>query len=122
MAGYDFKFLQIKEMFSDSYWVCSLFQDSEKLQGLFQAALELSSSTKPYDCVTASYLLNFLIWQDALPSSLSAYLKTQQAACGAEDKSAIVVERNTLMGLYWINVLLLLLIKTSILLSLYSFS
>ncbi|XP_004753020.1 thyroid adenoma-associated protein isoform X3 [Mustela putorius furo] len=73
------------------------FQDSEKLQGLFQAALELSSSTKPYDCVTASYLLNFLIWQDALPSSLSAYLKTQQATCGAEDKSAIMVERNTLM-------------------------
>nr|XP_012417721.1 PREDICTED: thyroid adenoma-associated protein [Odobenus rosmarus divergens] len=73
------------------------FQDSEKLQGLFQAALELSSSTKPYDCVTASYLLNFLIWQDALPSSLSASLQTQQAACGDGDKSAIVVERNTLM-------------------------
>ncbi|XP_045627576.1 thyroid adenoma-associated protein [Ursus americanus] len=73
------------------------FQDSEKLRGLFEAALELSSSTKPYDCVTASYLLNFLIWQDALPSSLSAYLKTQQAACGDGDKSAIVVERNTLM-------------------------
>nr|XP_035929593.1 thyroid adenoma-associated protein [Halichoerus grypus] len=73
------------------------FQDSEKLQALFQAALELSSSTKPYDCVTASYLLNFLIWQDALPSSLSASLQTQQASCGDGDKSAIVVERNTLM-------------------------
>ncbi|GAB5569573.1 thyroid adenoma-associated protein isoform X2 [Prionailurus iriomotensis] len=73
------------------------FQDSEKLQGLFQAALELSTSTKPYDCVTASYLLNFLIWQNALPSSLSAYLQTQQAACGDGDTSAIVVERNTLM-------------------------
>ncbi|EHA97799.1 Thyroid adenoma-associated protein [Heterocephalus glaber] len=33
------------------------FQDAEKLQGLFEAALELSTSTKPYDCVTASYLL-----------------------------------------------------------------
>ncbi|XP_034857566.1 thyroid adenoma-associated protein isoform X3 [Mirounga leonina] len=73
------------------------FQDSEKLQALFQAALELSSSTKPYDCVTASYLLNFLIWQDALPSSLSASLQTQQASCGNGDKSAVVVERNTLM-------------------------
>ncbi|KAF3826824.1 hypothetical protein GH733_009349 [Mirounga leonina] len=73
------------------------YKDSEKLQALFQAALELSSSTKPYDCVTASYLLNFLIWQDALPSSLSASLQTQQASCGNGDKSAVVVERNTLM-------------------------
>ncbi|XP_023367895.1 thyroid adenoma-associated protein isoform X1 [Otolemur garnettii] len=69
------------------------FQDSEKLQGLFQAALELSTSTKPYDCVTASYLLNFLIWQNALPSFLSAHVN-QQVACGHGDKSA-VVERNT---------------------------
>ncbi|KAB0359206.1 hypothetical protein FD754_003362 [Muntiacus muntjak] len=73
------------------------FQGSVKLQGLFQAALELSTSTKPYDCVTASYLLNFLIWQSALPSSLSAYLKTQRVACGDGDKSAAVVESNTLI-------------------------
>ncbi|XP_062934463.1 tRNA (32-2'-O)-methyltransferase regulator THADA isoform X2 [Cynocephalus volans] len=72
------------------------FKDSEKLQGLFQAALELSTSTKPYNCVTASYLLNFLIWKDALPSSLSACL-TQQVSCKDRDKSTAVVERNTLM-------------------------
>ncbi|XP_013213722.3 tRNA (32-2'-O)-methyltransferase regulator THADA [Ictidomys tridecemlineatus] len=72
------------------------FQDSEKLQGLFQAALELSTSTKPYDCVTASYLLSFLIWQDALPWSLSV-ATPQQDACGDGEKSAAVVERNTLM-------------------------
>ncbi|NXS94970.1 THADA protein, partial [Jacana jacana] len=34
--------------------------DSEYL-GLFQAAMDLSTSTKPYDCVTASYLLSFLV-------------------------------------------------------------
>ncbi|XP_060042928.1 tRNA (32-2'-O)-methyltransferase regulator THADA isoform X2 [Erinaceus europaeus] len=45
------------------------FQD-EDMRGLFQAALELSTSTKPYDCVTASYLLALLIWQDALPPEL----------------------------------------------------
>ncbi|XP_031211387.1 thyroid adenoma-associated protein [Mastomys coucha] len=71
------------------------FQDSEKLQDLFQAALELSTSTKPYDCVTASYLLNLLIWQDALPASLSAS-SAQQLTCGTGEKSA-VVERNTFM-------------------------
>ncbi|KAM6221231.1 tRNA (32-2'-O)-methyltransferase regulator THADA isoform 2-T2 [Rhynchocyon petersi] len=75
------------------------FQDSEKQQGLFQAALELSTSTKPHDCVTASYLLNFLIWRDALPSSLLGCLQTQQATCRDADKSASVVERNTLMVL-----------------------
>ncbi|KAM4797583.1 LOW QUALITY PROTEIN: tRNA (32-2'-O)-methyltransferase regulator THADA-like [Urocitellus parryii] len=71
------------------------FQDSEKLQGLFQAALELSRSMKPYDCITASYLLRFLIWQDALPWFLSV-ATPQQNACG-DGKSAAVVERNTLM-------------------------
>ncbi|XP_051017353.1 thyroid adenoma-associated protein [Acomys russatus] len=69
-------------------------QGSEKLQGLFQATLELSTSTKPYDCVTASYLLNLLIWQDALPASLSAL--AQPLTPGAGEKSAIV-ERNTLV-------------------------
>ncbi|XP_023567016.1 thyroid adenoma-associated protein isoform X2 [Octodon degus] len=72
------------------------FQDAEKLQDLFQAALELSTSTKPYDCVTASYLLNFLIWQDAVPSSLAAYLP-QSGSHSDENKPASVVERNTLM-------------------------
>uniref|UniRef100_A0A8C5P5R4 tRNA (32-2'-O)-methyltransferase regulator THADA n=1 Tax=Jaculus jaculus TaxID=51337 RepID=A0A8C5P5R4_JACJA len=63
---------------------------------VFQAALELSTSTRPYDCVTASYLLNFLIWQDAVPPCLSAS-PAQQVTCGNGDKSAAVVERNTLM-------------------------
>ncbi|KAM9382784.1 tRNA (32-2'-O)-methyltransferase regulator THADA [Phaethornis superciliosus] len=40
-------------------------QDSEYLD-LFQAAMDLSTSTKPYDCVTASYLLNFLIHHEGL--------------------------------------------------------
>ncbi|XP_040594648.1 thyroid adenoma-associated protein [Mesocricetus auratus] len=74
------------------------FQDAEKLQGLFEAALELSTSTKPYDCVTASYLLNLLIWQDALPASLSACQVQQltRRAHGAAEKAA-VLERNTLV-------------------------
>ncbi|ERE74248.1 putative thyroid adenoma-associated protein isoform 2 [Cricetulus griseus] len=74
------------------------FQDAEKLQGLFQAALELSTSTKPYDCVTASYLLNLLIWQDALPASLTASQAQQltHRAHGAAEK-ATVLERNTLV-------------------------
>uniref|UniRef100_A0A8B9SF31 tRNA (32-2'-O)-methyltransferase regulator THADA n=1 Tax=Apteryx owenii TaxID=8824 RepID=A0A8B9SF31_APTOW len=41
-------------------------QDSENLELLFQAAMDLSTSTKPYDCVTASYLLNFLVHHEEL--------------------------------------------------------
>uniref|UniRef100_F6XB74 tRNA (32-2'-O)-methyltransferase regulator THADA n=1 Tax=Ornithorhynchus anatinus TaxID=9258 RepID=F6XB74_ORNAN len=41
-------------------------QEPAQLQVLFQAAMELSTSTKPYDCVTASYMLNFLVHQEAL--------------------------------------------------------
>ncbi|XP_045141727.1 thyroid adenoma-associated protein isoform X2 [Echinops telfairi] len=73
------------------------FQDSEKLQDLFQAALELSTSTKPHDCVTASCLLNLLIGRDALPASLPACSQGQRVACGAGEESALAVERNTLV-------------------------
>ncbi|NXN98183.1 THADA protein, partial [Rhinopomastus cyanomelas] len=41
-------------------------QDSENLHLLFQAAMDLSTSTKPYECVTASYLLNFLVHHERL--------------------------------------------------------
>ncbi|NXN17801.1 THADA protein, partial [Indicator maculatus] len=41
-------------------------QDSENLDLLFQAAMDLSTSTKPYDCVTASYLLNYLVHHTGL--------------------------------------------------------
>ncbi|XP_050002100.1 tRNA (32-2'-O)-methyltransferase regulator THADA isoform X2 [Alexandromys fortis] len=75
--------------------IAGQFQDPEKLQDLFQAALELSTSTKPYDCVTASYLLNLLIWQDALPASLSAS-SAWLLTCEAGEKAA-VLERNTLV-------------------------
>nr|XP_032630972.1 thyroid adenoma-associated protein isoform X4 [Chelonoidis abingdonii] len=71
-------------------------QDSENLHLLFQAALDLSISTKPYDCVTASYLLNFLIHHKGL---LNICLKNQQVAHTFqidEDMSASTVEKNTL--------------------------
>ncbi|XP_009707772.1 PREDICTED: thyroid adenoma-associated protein [Cariama cristata] len=41
-------------------------QDSENLDLLFQAAMDLSTSTKPYDCVTASYLFNYLVHHKGL--------------------------------------------------------
>uniref|UniRef100_A0A452J0V8 tRNA (32-2'-O)-methyltransferase regulator THADA n=1 Tax=Gopherus agassizii TaxID=38772 RepID=A0A452J0V8_9SAUR len=71
-------------------------QDLENLHLLFQAAMDLSISTKPYDCVTASYLLNFLIHHKGL---LNVCLKNQQVADTFqidEDMSASTMEKNTL--------------------------
>ncbi|XP_050807667.1 thyroid adenoma-associated protein isoform X5 [Gopherus flavomarginatus] len=71
-------------------------QDFENLHLLFQAAMDLSISTKPYDCVTASYLLNFLIHHKGL---LNVCLKNQQVADTFqidEDMSASTMEKNTL--------------------------
>uniref|UniRef100_A0A8B9C1M9 tRNA (32-2'-O)-methyltransferase regulator THADA n=1 Tax=Anser brachyrhynchus TaxID=132585 RepID=A0A8B9C1M9_9AVES len=50
----------------DTVLFCVFFQDSENVDLLFQAAVDLSTSTKPYDCVTASYLLNFLVYHKEL--------------------------------------------------------
>ncbi|XP_048392441.2 thyroid adenoma-associated protein isoform X2 [Stegostoma tigrinum] len=53
-------------------------QDSEKLQTLLQTALDLSTSTKPYDCITASYLLALLVRQESLMLALNACSLKQQ--------------------------------------------
>ncbi|XP_069810892.1 tRNA (32-2'-O)-methyltransferase regulator THADA isoform X2 [Dendropsophus ebraccatus] len=45
-------------------------QEPGRLLGLLQAAMNLSTSTKHFDCVTASYLLNFLIHQEGLKAAL----------------------------------------------------
>ncbi|XP_044515397.1 thyroid adenoma-associated protein [Gracilinanus agilis] len=76
------------------------FQDSLKLQALFRAAVDLSTSTKPYDCVTASYLLRFLIGQEGLLSALAVFfnnpLGPSPCQAGGEEPVAFV-ERNALM-------------------------
>ncbi|XP_078005622.1 tRNA (32-2'-O)-methyltransferase regulator THADA isoform X4 [Phascolarctos cinereus] len=75
-------------------------QDSLKLQALFRVAMELSTSTKPYDCVTASYLLRFLIGEEGLRSALTTFFNNSlgPSPCqrGGEEPVGFV-ERNTLM-------------------------
>uniref|UniRef100_A0A8C2T8B1 tRNA (32-2'-O)-methyltransferase regulator THADA n=1 Tax=Coturnix japonica TaxID=93934 RepID=A0A8C2T8B1_COTJA len=71
------------------------FQDSESLDLLFRAAMDLSTSTKPYDCVTASYLLNFLVYHKGLQHiSLGKWIKHNPQM--KEDSSVGTVEENTL--------------------------
>lgn len=73
------------------------FQDSENVDLLFQAAMDLSTSTKPYDCVTASYLLNFLVHHKGLQHiCLGKWLEHNSQV--DENTSVSTVEKNTLAG------------------------
>ncbi|NXE47528.1 THADA protein, partial [Casuarius casuarius] len=70
-------------------------QDSENLELLFQAAMDLSTSTRPYDCVTASYLLNFLVHHEELQRiCLGKWVEHNFQI--DEDRSISMVEKNTL--------------------------
>ncbi|MGH0118883.1 UNVERIFIED_CONTAM: hypothetical protein FKN15_055437 [Acipenser sinensis] len=76
------------------------FQDTARLKGLLQAALTLSTSTKPYDCVSASYLLNLLVHQGALLRALQLCTEEQRVDLsarerGQEGEAVEILERNT---------------------------
>ncbi|XP_063299969.1 tRNA (32-2'-O)-methyltransferase regulator THADA [Pelobates fuscus] len=51
---------------------------NKNLDILLQAALNLSTSTKHFDCVTASYLLNFLIYQEGLQAAIDKWITDQE--------------------------------------------
>ncbi|KAM4770872.1 tRNA (32-2'-O)-methyltransferase regulator THADA [Rhinophrynus dorsalis] len=73
-------------------------QDTQKLLPLLQAAMNLSTSTKHFDCVTASYLLNFLTYQENLQEALAALGQSQQELSGCQTQMTArdgFVERNT---------------------------
>ncbi|NXY70964.1 THADA protein, partial [Glareola pratincola] len=85
--------------------VAFTLQDSENIDLLFQAAMDLSTSTKPYDCVTASYLLNFLVHHKGLQHiSLGKWVEHNAQMDG--NTSVSTVEKNTLavMKLLLVNV------------------
>ncbi|NWQ77060.1 THADA protein, partial [Columbina picui] len=70
-------------------------QDSANLDLLFQAAMDLSTSTKPYDCVTASYLFNFLVHHKELQHiCLGKWVEHNPQV--DENTSVSTVEKNTL--------------------------
>ncbi|XP_078413288.1 thyroid adenoma-associated protein isoform X1 [Cetorhinus maximus] len=64
-------------------------QDGEKLQTLLQTALDLSTSTKPYDCITASYILALLVQQEGLLPALRACSLIQQTSYQFDDFSKV---------------------------------
>uniref|UniRef100_A0A8C1ZX48 tRNA (32-2'-O)-methyltransferase regulator THADA n=1 Tax=Cyprinus carpio TaxID=7962 RepID=A0A8C1ZX48_CYPCA len=52
-------------------------QEPERLQSLLQVALDLSTSTKPFDSVTAAHLLNLLLHQPGLQDALLHCIQKQ---------------------------------------------
>ncbi|NWV02043.1 THADA protein, partial [Upupa epops] len=75
--------------------VAFCLQDSENLHLLFQAAVDLSTSTKPYDCVTASYLFKFLVYRKGLEDiCLGKWVRHNSQI--TDNTSVSPVEKNTL--------------------------
>lgn len=71
---------------------------------LLQAALDLSTSTKPFDSVTAAHLFNLFLHQPALPQALLLCAQEQglsfqpPALTQPQAFEALTLETNTLAG------------------------
>ncbi|XP_030626930.1 thyroid adenoma-associated protein [Chanos chanos] len=73
-------------------------QEPERLLSLLRAALDLSTSTKPFDSVTAAHLLNLLLHQGALQQALLSCAQEQGVSSQQlqTSEAASVLEKNTL--------------------------
>lgn len=68
---------------------------------MLQAALDLSTSTKPFDSVTAAHLLNLLLHQEALQQALFHCAHERSVPLLLPDLQASevsILEKNTLAG------------------------
>ncbi|XP_004554638.3 thyroid adenoma-associated protein [Maylandia zebra] len=73
----------------------------ERMRSILQAALDLSTSTKPFDSVTAAHLLNLLLPQQHLSQSLlhcaqQQGLDYQPLSIPAQASDMLILELNTL--------------------------
>ncbi|XP_071780883.2 thyroid adenoma-associated protein [Centroberyx gerrardi] len=77
-------------------------QEPERMRRVLRAALDLSTSTKPFDSVTAAHLLNLLLHQPDLPQALLHCAQEQGLACQPpsppqpQASEALTLELNTL--------------------------
>ncbi|KAL6487447.1 hypothetical protein MHYP_G00040730 [Metynnis hypsauchen] len=99
-------FLEVKQL------ACSLLQklppvpvglqEPERLQSVLQVALDLSTSTKPFDSVTAAHLLNLLLHQEGLQQALLHCAQEQSitlqlpAQVQPQASEATILEKNKL--------------------------
>ncbi|KAL0964358.1 hypothetical protein UPYG_G00322790 [Umbra pygmaea] len=97
-------FLEVKQL--ASALLCQLppgavgLQEPLRMQCVLQAALGLSTSTKPFDSVTAAHLFNLLLHQPALPQALLLCAQDQglsfQPPNLTQASKALCLETNTL--------------------------
>lgn len=69
---------------------------------MLQAALDLSTSTKPFDSVTAAHLLNLLLHQEALQQALLQCAQEKSVPLELPDfqvPEVSILEKNTLAGI-----------------------
>lgn len=72
---------------------------------MLQVALDLSTSTKPFDSVTAAHLLNLLLHQPGLQDALLGCIQKQHiplwppALNQSQASDASTLEQNTLSGI-----------------------
>ncbi|XP_016392695.1 thyroid adenoma-associated protein homolog isoform X1 [Sinocyclocheilus rhinocerous] len=87
-------------------------QEPERLHSLLQVALNLSTSTKPFDSVTAAHLLNLLLHQPGLQDALLRCIQKQHipvqppALIQSQTSEAASLEQNTLAVVQWLMVCL----------------
>ncbi|XP_016355970.1 thyroid adenoma-associated protein [Sinocyclocheilus anshuiensis] len=87
-------------------------QEPERLQSLLQVALDLSTSTKPFDSVTAAHLLNLLLHQPGLQAALLRCIQKRHipvqppALIQSQTSEAASLEQNTLAVVQWLMVCL----------------
>ncbi|KAJ0004955.1 hypothetical protein NQD34_011169 [Periophthalmus magnuspinnatus] len=79
---------------------------ADRMANVLQAALDLSTSTKPFDSVTAAHLLNLLIHEPDLTQALRLCaqrqgLEVQPPVPPAEASQTLILEINTLAGALW---------------------
>ncbi|XP_077438337.1 thyroid adenoma-associated protein [Vanacampus margaritifer] len=96
-------FMEVKLLATTLLWKLPLsalgLEEPDVMRGLLQAALDLSTSTKPFDSVTAAHLLNLLLHQPNLSQALLHC--AQQQGLDFQPPSSLpqandVQERNTL--------------------------
>uniref|UniRef100_A0A672GSV2 tRNA (32-2'-O)-methyltransferase regulator THADA n=1 Tax=Salarias fasciatus TaxID=181472 RepID=A0A672GSV2_SALFA len=76
-------------------------QEPDRMLGVLQAALDLSTSTKPFDSVTAAHLLNLLLHQPELSRALLLCaqrqgVRLQPPSAPAQASHTLLLELNTL--------------------------
>ncbi|XP_067277498.1 thyroid adenoma-associated protein isoform X2 [Pseudorasbora parva] len=109
-------FLEVKQLASNLLQklppAAVQLQEPERLQSLLQVALDLSTSTKPFDSVTAAHLLNLLLHQPGLQDALHGCIQKQYtplrppALNRSQVSEASTMEQNTLAVVQWLMICL----------------